>query len=273
AVMICARKSSSERFLFCSATVSEASEDSRSALAWSNWFCTSRVSSCTMSAPGFTRVPVSTGISVIWPEARDFTSTTLIGSMMPVASAWTTIVRRSIGAVEMRSGAAAFLPQAATRPRAARKARERRRGDTGNLNKGRMADDGCCGDGDRRPRVCLLQVAADEGLDLRLGRAGIQASLDEVAAGLVERGLRIQDVEQRRGAERVALLLHAEVFLAGGDAGELDLDAHLGGAEGADLLDELLARIEAGVAQLGLGVLDGHAGREVLLLAVEAVED
>ena len=40
-----------------------------------------------MRSPGLTSLPVSTGICVIWPDALDFTSTTLIGSTAPVADA------------------------------------------------------------------------------------------------------------------------------------------------------------------------------------------
>ena len=42
-----------------------------------------------------------------------------------------------------------------------------------------------------------LQIAPDEGFELGLGGAGIEASLNEVATGLVERGLRVEHVEQR----------------------------------------------------------------------------
>jgi hypothetical protein len=90
------------------------------------------VSSCTISAPGRTSVPVSTGISVIWPDERDFTSTTLIGSMIPVASACTMIVRRSTAAVWIRSGCSFWPPQAATIPTRGRSIRYLRRNTAGN---------------------------------------------------------------------------------------------------------------------------------------------
>ncbi len=136
--MICPLKRSSERFLFCSATSSDFCAASRSAFVWSNWFCTSRVSSCTISAPGRTRVPVSTGISVICPDERDFTSTTLMGSMMPVASACTMIVRRSTAAVWMVSVASFFLPHAEIARAARRRLRWTGRNDTaGNSEKER----------------------------------------------------------------------------------------------------------------------------------------
>ena len=78
------------------------------AAAWSYWFCTSRVSICTSRSPGFTCVPVSTGIFVICPDAFDLTSTTLIGSTTPVACASMTMSRRWTACVEI-VGALSFL--------------------------------------------------------------------------------------------------------------------------------------------------------------------
>jgi len=52
-----------------------------------------------MRSPGFTSVPVSTGIRVMSPDAFDLTSTTLIGSTTPLAWASTTMSRRVTGAV------------------------------------------------------------------------------------------------------------------------------------------------------------------------------
>src|SRR5688572_13952265 len=71
-----------------------------------------------MRSPGLTMVPVSTGMAVIWPDALDFTSTTLIGSTAPVADASTTMSRRSIAAVGMGT-LAAFLPEQAANVAAA----------------------------------------------------------------------------------------------------------------------------------------------------------
>src|SRR5690606_34428001 len=75
---------------------------------------------------------------------------------------------------------------------------------------GRPTGDGRSG----RRRARLLQVAADERLDLGLGRARVEARLDQRAARVVECALRREQVQQRGGAEVVALLLDAQVLLA-----------------------------------------------------------
>ncbi len=65
------------------------------------------------SWPAFTSSPVCTFISMISPEAFDFTSTVSTGSMAPDADADTTTVRRETGTASY-VGAAWGLPQAMT---------------------------------------------------------------------------------------------------------------------------------------------------------------
>ena len=101
AVMMRVLNSSSARF-FCAVDTSSFDLAAASAAAdWSYWFCVSRVSICTSRSPGFTRVPVSTGILTICPDALDLTSTTLIGSTTPVACASITMSRRCTACVEI----------------------------------------------------------------------------------------------------------------------------------------------------------------------------
>jgi hypothetical protein len=76
------------------------------------WLRTSRVSICASRSPGFTRVPVSTFMRVIMPDALDFTSTTVMGSTTPLACASTTMSRRVTGAVCTVAVVVAFRPQA-----------------------------------------------------------------------------------------------------------------------------------------------------------------
>ncbi len=80
-----------------------------------------------MRSPGFTYEPTSTVILVIWPDAVfDLTSTMLMGSMIAVAVASTTMSRRVTGAVWMAICFSAFLPQAAKVRSVARAKRNRR---------------------------------------------------------------------------------------------------------------------------------------------------
>jgi hypothetical protein len=48
--------------------------------------CTSRASICTTRSPALSREPTDTGIWMTVPEALDFTSTRLTGSIVPEAS-------------------------------------------------------------------------------------------------------------------------------------------------------------------------------------------
>src|SRR4029079_1020158 len=91
--------------------------------------------------------------------------------------------------------------------------------------------------------------------------------------GLVELGLRGKEVEQRRGTEIVALLLHAKIFLRGEHGRALDTDAFLRGAQCPGLLHEALLRGESGVAELCRRVVLGHARADDLILAREVVEE
>src|SRR5947208_9888045 len=85
-----------------------------------------------------------------------------------------------------------------------------------------------------------LELATDECLELRAGDAEVLACLDERGAGGVERALRGEEIEKRGCAERVPLLLHADVFACRLDGDLLERDALLRGAQGAELLDEIL---------------------------------
>ena len=80
---------------FCAAAFAAcACATSRSAWAWLNAVVGSRRSTFTSVSPRCTMSPVSTRISRIWPDARDFTSTIWIGWTEPLASADTTMSRR-----------------------------------------------------------------------------------------------------------------------------------------------------------------------------------
>ncbi len=87
----------SARFFWAAAFAACAWATSRSAWAWLNAVVGSRRSTFTSVSPRCTMSPVSTRISRIVPEARDFTSTIWIGWMEPLASADTTMSRRVTG--------------------------------------------------------------------------------------------------------------------------------------------------------------------------------
>src|ERR1700694_2585849 len=75
-----------------------------------------------MRSPGFTRVPISIGMVTTCPDAVfDFTSMTLMGSMMPVAVTETLMSRRMTAAVWIMTGLAAVLLQPAATTRSATK--------------------------------------------------------------------------------------------------------------------------------------------------------
>ena len=96
------------------------------------------------------------------------------------------------------------------------------------------------------------QVATDDGFDLRSRVAVVQARLNETLPRRHEARLRREHVEERSGAERVALLVHAERFFVG--AHVVLLHAHLlfGVVQQTDLRDDRLLRGEPVVLQRAL---------------------
>src|SRR5215207_55353 len=169
-----------------------------------------------MRSPGLTSEPVSTGICVICPEAFDFTSTTLIGSTAPVADASTTMSRRSMTAVGIGTVVAFLLLQATIATTLV--ARPIRMGEVKRFNgvslEGRsvvrqgvvvvqrVGEHPCA-----RP-LGVLHVLTGQRLDLGLRHARVESRLDERGAGLAQRHLRAEHVEERGGAQRVPPLLH-----------------------------------------------------------------
>src|SRR5476651_645674 len=107
---------------------------------------------------------MSIGIAITWPDAVfDFTSTTLIGSMTPVASAVTMMSRRWIVAVWIGTAFTADDVQ----PAAATSAMYRILRFTANSG----AE---CRRGMRDSNRALLEVAADQGLDIGFGGARVE---------------------------------------------------------------------------------------------------
>ena len=84
---------------------------------------------------------------------------------------------------------------------------------------------------------------------------------DELRPRLIQRGLGREDVEQGGGADRVPLLLNAQVLLGGHDRLLLDLDLLLQRLQSRDVLDDVLLRRELRVAKRGPGVVEGDTGR------------
>ena len=121
-------------------------------------------------------MPVSTGIATICPDDFDFTSITLIGSTTPVASASTTIVCRVTGSTGIVSALSFFFEHASVAKAAS--------ASIVFLYK-----------------VLLLEIAADQRFELRLGHAVVVSGADECGARVVELSLRREKVEQCRGAE------------------------------------------------------------------------
>src|SRR4029450_9810250 len=137
-----------------------------------------------MRSPGFTSVPVSTGICVICPEDFDFTSTTLIGSTAPVADASTMMSRRSIAAVGMGT-VDAFFPLQATTPRVtaampATMSCARRFNGVSLEGRSRLGGCQCTGGGTSGSDVLPSQC-----FDLGLRDAGVEPRLDQRAPRLV----------------------------------------------------------------------------------------
>src|SRR6185312_9633960 len=214
---------------------------------------------------------MSIGIAMTCPDAVfDFTSTMLIGSMTPVASAVTMMSRRWMVAVWIGAVFGADGPQ----PAAATRARNRILRFTANsgfefecrtglLNAELM----------RTADFPLLDVAADEGLDVGLRRARRQSRADQVEARLVERGLCRGDVHLERGADVVALRLHAEILGGRRDLQKQERDGLLRRLVVHEELRQVLLRGELGVAKAGLRVVFGEARLNQRLLARIVVED
>src|SRR3954447_12134635 len=96
----------------------------------------------------------------------------------------------------------------------------------------------------------LGQVAADDRFDLSTRDSIVLTGLNQRGAGLVERGLRGEQVKQRRSAQRIPLLLHAKVLLSGSDRSQLNDDPFFRRMQRTELLNQALLRREARVAQL-----------------------
>ena len=79
--------------------VSRALATSKFACACCSELSSTRGSMLASKAPASTWSPVSTGSDRISPDALDFTSTVVTGSMMPAASTATVMSRRSTAAV------------------------------------------------------------------------------------------------------------------------------------------------------------------------------
>src|ERR1035437_9461704 len=210
---------------------------------------------------------MSIGIAMTWPDAVfDFTSTTLIGSMTPVASAVTMMSRRWMVAVWIGTVFVADDVQ----PAAAMSATYRILRFTANSGWRRFG----CGMR-KRNAVCgrLLEVAADEGLDIGFRGARIEARRDQVETGEVERGLSRGDVDLQRGADVVALRLHAKVLRGRLDLQELQRDGLLRRLVIHEKRREVLLREELCVAQVRLGVVFADAREDERLFARIVVED
>ena len=101
----------------------------------------------------------------------------------------------------------------------------------------------------------------------------VEARLNERRTGLVQRDLRVEDVEERRRAQLVPALLHAKVFLRCLDRRKLDLHTLLGAAERAHVLRQLLLGEEARVTELRFRVVFGDARPNDRFLARALVEE
>src|SRR5215207_8204695 len=161
-----------------------------------------------MRSPGLTSEPVSTGICVICPEAFDFTSTTLIGSTAPVADASTTMSRRSMTAVGIGTVVAFLLLQATIATTLV--ARPIRMGEVKRFNGVSLGGGrwfvrvlSSCSEWASTCALAhsgVLHVLTGQRLDLGLRHARVESRLDERGAGLAQRHLRAEHVEERRGA-------------------------------------------------------------------------
>src|ERR1017187_5105979 len=125
--------------------------------------------------------------------------------MTPVASAVTMMSRRWVVAVWIGTAFVADDVQ----PTAAMSAKYRMLRFTANSG-WRLGLDAECSKG-MRDAGALLEVAADEGLDIGFRGARVEARLDQVETGEVERGLGRGDVDLKCGSDVVALRLHAEI--------------------------------------------------------------
>ena len=105
-----------------------------------------------------------------------------------------------------------------------------------------------------------------------LGDAQVVARADQIAARLIELGLRAEHVQQRRPAHGVALLLDAQILLGRIDGGDLRRLALLGRPIVAERARQTLDRGQLRVAQRRLGVRLRHLGLRHLLLALELRE-
>ena len=121
--------------------------------------------------------PICTGMNVTCPEAVfDLISMTLIGSMTPVAVTSTSMLRRITDAVWIATTLVSFFAQPATVATSRTSSSLRFTADSGSRRKVGKRN---CLDG-------LWHVAADQSFDLCLGRARVEARLNQSGARIVE---------------------------------------------------------------------------------------
>jgi hypothetical protein len=114
---------------------------------------------------------------------------------------------------------------------------------------------------------------ADQRLDICLRGARVEARLNQIETGEVECGLRGGDVDLQRGADVVALRLHAEVFRGRLDLQKLKRDGLLRRLIVHEEGRQALLRAELRIAQIGLRVVLGNAREDEVLLARIVVEN
>src|SRR4029078_13629680 len=91
----------------------------------------------------------------------------------------------------------------------------------------------------------LRQIAPDDGFDLCPCVAIVEPRRDQRLTRGHERCLRVEDVEQRRGAKVIALLRHAKLFLAPLDGDLLDSQRLVGVPYRRDIGDYVLLLAES----------------------------
>src|SRR5258706_10607822 len=254
--------SSSARF-FAAPVISTSAWAALSAASdWLYWFCTVTASIWASRSPALTTEPSSTGMLRICPDALDLISTTSTGSTVPVAST-VCAMSRVVNASEAITTAGArgvlkcpMANQAPTTTAATSTSIAVRLSSPPRFTRLYLR---------RRPSRASFgsdasQTSPHQCLELRPRHTPVVARLDEIVPRLVERRLRGQHVEQRGDADRVLLLLLAQVLGGRLDRRALGGDALLRGVELAQRLGEALERREPRVAQRRLGVVLGHPG-------------
>src|SRR5258706_10395851 len=207
----------------------------RAASDWLYWFCTVTASIWASRSPALTTEPSWTGMLRICPDALDLISTTSTGCTVPVASTVCAMSRVASASVAIVTAAArgvrmarnaSHAPPTTTTASASIVARlPRPRAFIGRSLR-------------RRPcrRIGPSQTPPHQRLELRPRHAPVVARLDEIVPRLIQRRLRGQRVEQGGDADRVLLLLLAQVFEGRLDGRALRGDALLGRVELAQRL-------------------------------------